>query len=290
RLFGPLGIQPADYTWETDPQGIPIGGYGLALRPRDMAKLGLLLEAGGRWDGAQVVPADWIATATRAHARTASGQDYGYLFWVYPSDFSAEGHGDQRIMVVPDKDLVVVTTAAHEDPTGRATQQRMLTDFLIPAATAHGPLPPNDVARGALQAKAEALADPARPVPPLPSTAARISGKRYQFPDNDSDWKALTATFTQGSPTAQVTIATTTGVEQVQVGLDNVYRLIPRPDGTIALRGRWTNDHTFVVHQLVMGDISEFDISLEFHDNQVAVHAEESVFHQNSFDVTGTAE
>jgi CubicO group peptidase (beta-lactamase class C family) len=40
KVFGHLGIN--DLYWRHDPQGISIGGYGLYLQPRDMAKLGYL--------------------------------------------------------------------------------------------------------------------------------------------------------------------------------------------------------------------------------------------------------
>ena len=38
RLFEPLGI--SDVFWRSDPRGVSIGGYGLFLQPRDMAKFG----------------------------------------------------------------------------------------------------------------------------------------------------------------------------------------------------------------------------------------------------------
>jgi len=40
KLFGPLGI--SDVFWSFDPQGISNGGWGLYLKPRDMAKIGYL--------------------------------------------------------------------------------------------------------------------------------------------------------------------------------------------------------------------------------------------------------
>ena len=40
NLLGPLGI--SSFNWERDAQGIPIGGWGLQLTPRDMAKFGYL--------------------------------------------------------------------------------------------------------------------------------------------------------------------------------------------------------------------------------------------------------
>jgi CubicO group peptidase (beta-lactamase class C family) len=48
RLFGPLGI--SEWKWRRDPQGISTGGNGLALKPRDMAKIGYLYLRNGQWE------------------------------------------------------------------------------------------------------------------------------------------------------------------------------------------------------------------------------------------------
>ena len=62
RLFEPLGIpQP---TWDTSPQGISIGGYGLYLTTEDIAKFGQLYLQKGEWEGQTLVPAEWIEQAT----------------------------------------------------------------------------------------------------------------------------------------------------------------------------------------------------------------------------------
>jgi len=107
RLFGPLGI--TDYQWEASHDGLTFGAFGLWLKPRDMAKIGLMLVRGGTWEGERVVSSEWIDEATTPH--TANG-DYGYYFWLFPGGaFRAEGHGGQVIHVVPDIDLVVVMTA-----------------------------------------------------------------------------------------------------------------------------------------------------------------------------------
>ena len=46
RLFQPLGISTPK--WETSPQGITIGGYGLFLRTEDIAKFGQLYLQNGK--------------------------------------------------------------------------------------------------------------------------------------------------------------------------------------------------------------------------------------------------
>ncbi len=84
-LFDPLGIRTA--TWEQDAQGIPIGGWGLQLTPRDMAKLGYLYLHNGMWDGQQIVSAAWIRAAVQQHTTTDStlGLGYGYQWWTSAS-------------------------------------------------------------------------------------------------------------------------------------------------------------------------------------------------------------
>ena len=64
-LFGPLGIYEG--SWQRYRNGTYIGGYGLELLPRDMAKLGLLYLQNGNWNGEQVVPADYIAESVKTH-------------------------------------------------------------------------------------------------------------------------------------------------------------------------------------------------------------------------------
>ena len=51
RLFEPLGIEHP--TWETSPQGISAGGYGLSIRTEDIARFGQLYLQKGKWQGKQ---------------------------------------------------------------------------------------------------------------------------------------------------------------------------------------------------------------------------------------------
>ena len=130
ELFDPLGIrQPA---WDRSPAGDPIGGWGLRLTPRDMAKLGYLFLNGGTWDGQQLVPADWVRTATAKHIDAAPGWSYGYLWWVDTQVplFAALGRYGQAIYIIPSHDLVVVFTARMDD---NALEMRLVKEYIVPA-------------------------------------------------------------------------------------------------------------------------------------------------------------
>lgn len=110
-LFDSIGIQ--NYRWERDSQDIPIGGWGLWLAPRDMARLGYLYLHGGSWQGKQVISERWVKLSTSRIVEGGGRLDYGYQWWVDEKNeaFAALGRGGQTIYVVPGLDLIVVFTA-----------------------------------------------------------------------------------------------------------------------------------------------------------------------------------
>jgi CubicO group peptidase (beta-lactamase class C family) len=120
-LFEPLGI--ADERWEAYKNGKVAAAAGLRLRPRDAAKIGQLVLDHGAWNGRQIVPAAWIAesVAPRFQAIGYFGglAFYGYQWWLGRTLsrgeeikwIAAMGLGGQRIFIVPDLDLVVMTTS-----------------------------------------------------------------------------------------------------------------------------------------------------------------------------------
>jgi CubicO group peptidase (beta-lactamase class C family) len=130
RLFDPLGIE--NFHWELDGSGIPNGGWGLEMTPRDMAKFGYLFLNEGTWDRQQIIPADWVKVSTQPGLEVESGVDYAYQWWVYPDSYlyAAQGLYAQKIYVIPDLELVMVFTAdaRHIDPAFE-----LLEEWIIPA-------------------------------------------------------------------------------------------------------------------------------------------------------------
>jgi len=139
HLLGPLGIHSRD--WEVDNRGIPNGGAGLYLRPRDLAKLGQLVLQRGRSGSAQVVPAAWIDQATRRLGGTVGqlgalgGLGYGNLWWLGSAGGNEVvlgwGYGGQLMYIVPGLDLVVLTTARWQGIGGAVGEQTAAIANLI---------------------------------------------------------------------------------------------------------------------------------------------------------------
>lgn len=127
-LFTPLAI--TNYIWESHNNGILRCGEGLSLRPRDMAKIGLLVLNDGKWQSKQIVPKDWIRESTAPHVQESLFFDYGYQWWHHsknnlqwwtepnsaspdePDLITALGYAGQYIMIIRDLNLVIVTTAS----------------------------------------------------------------------------------------------------------------------------------------------------------------------------------
>lgn len=130
RLFAPLGI--THYDWGEDPDENAFGGSSLRLTPRDMAKLGFLFLNNGTWDGEQIVPADWVSTATASHSNLDAQTGYGYQWWTSPliEAYSARGHLGQLIYVFPNLNMVVVFTAS----TNCIQDYILIEDYVLPAA------------------------------------------------------------------------------------------------------------------------------------------------------------
>jgi CubicO group peptidase (beta-lactamase class C family) len=124
-LFEPLDISEEDIEWEKDPQGVLSGSWGLYMRPRDMAKVGLLYLNKGAWDGAQIIPEAWIEKSVTPSFRQVSfgnlTADYGYLWWIEGKDsapgYFALGTNGQYIYVNPELNLVIVITGSFLDET-----------------------------------------------------------------------------------------------------------------------------------------------------------------------------
>jgi CubicO group peptidase (beta-lactamase class C family) len=116
----------------------------LRLTPRDMAKLGVMMLNGGKWNEQQIVPAQWVTLSTSRHAQVEPdpqcGTAYGYLWWLGPGCastpptpwFAGIGNGGQRIWVVPSRDLVVITTAGlYNNPQDRQATTDVFIGVLL---------------------------------------------------------------------------------------------------------------------------------------------------------------
>lgn len=122
-LFEPLGIRHA--VWESDASGTFVASSYAYLTARDLARVGLLMARGGRWNDRQLLPEDWVAFNLKPFAGYKAQQDEavpGGHWWLNrpvdgatspwpdapPDTFAALGHWGQALYVMPSEKLVIV--------------------------------------------------------------------------------------------------------------------------------------------------------------------------------------
>ncbi|MCF7975346.1 MAG: beta-lactamase family protein [Phycisphaerae bacterium] len=215
RLFAPLGIEGVD--WETDPQGINTGGWGLRLKTEDMAKFGQLFLQKGMWQGKQILPAAWIAEATSlkiiqnpdaTESQKASNdwlQGYCYQMWrCRHNAYRADGAYGQYIIVMPDQDAVIAITAETND---MQSELNLVWTHLLPAMEP-GPLPANRDTLRRLRNRLASLKLPLAAGGTLPKEA-RLSGKTFELEANEQGVTQMSLAFE--NDLCQLTLRTDTG-------------------------------------------------------------------------------
>ncbi|WP_323742200.1 serine hydrolase domain-containing protein [Microbacterium sp. UFMG61] len=146
RLFIPMGI--TDVEWDRVGSGAVFGFHGLHLTTEAVAAFGELLLRGGEWQGRQLLSRDWVARATRKHIDShhyspgSPGRDfhagYGYQIWMSSHGFHGNGAFGQQCVVIPDRDLVVVLTAAHSEIRHSQDALDAIWECLLPGVDVSG--------------------------------------------------------------------------------------------------------------------------------------------------------
>ncbi|GAB4025530.1 serine hydrolase domain-containing protein [Spirosoma gilvum] len=122
RIARPLRMQDfrlEDQYYVTAKESI-YPAYPFRMTVRDLARFGYLYLRQGKWEGKQIVPANWIKESTQSYSDAGENGGYGYLWWVaqkghhFPGvtledgSYSARGAGGKYIVVLPVRDLVIV--------------------------------------------------------------------------------------------------------------------------------------------------------------------------------------
>lgn len=249
RLFEPLGIE--DYVWETSPEGVTIGGYGLHLRTESIARFGQLYLQKGQWQGRQLVPAGWVTAATSRQVSNGSDpasdwdQGYGYQFWrSRHGAYRGDGAFGQYCLVLPEQDAVVVITS------GVKSMQAVLDlvfERLLPAFRP-GTLPANPASQKALTTALGALRLHTPEGGSEPGATVAV-GRRFMFPTNPEGIEWLSLERGDGGAT---TLVTSVAGQERRLALGHGTWMKGRMpfgpggrDQPVAASGAWTTDTTY---------------------------------------------
>lgn len=142
NLFSPLGISYTNWP-SRQIQGVTysLGGYGLEMTTRDLAKFGYLYLNNGMWDSEPVISSDWVQTSTKQQIDVPASSwyfidNYGYLWWIRSianhASYTALGAGGQYIYIIPDLDIVTVITTS-DSPEREYLYLPIIDNYVVPS-------------------------------------------------------------------------------------------------------------------------------------------------------------
>ncbi|MBP7142703.1 MAG: beta-lactamase family protein [Opitutaceae bacterium] len=289
RLFEPLGI--AQPRWEESRQGICMGGFGLSATTEDIARFGQLYLQEGKWNGRQILPAEWVRAATSRQTSNGSSpssdweQGYGFQFWRCRHGFyRGDGAHGQYCVVMPEQRVVVAITAGTRN---LPSVLNLLWEKCAPLFQSKA-LPENAAARLALAQRLArlTLATPQGAAAP-PKAMAKLAGKRFVFPANarlaaggvtqQSHSQPIEAFAFEASDDKKGThLALTVGgqVHHTVVQPDKWVRAFPvgpTSPTPAAASGAWSSENTFVLKVAYFQTPFTTTYTLVFSGNQASV-------------------
>jgi CubicO group peptidase (beta-lactamase class C family) len=191
RLFEPLGIQ--DPIWLKAGDGVTLGGFGLSVRTRDIARFAQLYLQRGEWQGRQLLSPEWVDQATGRQVSNGSdpasdwNQGYGFQFWRSKhGNYRGDGAFGQYAIVMPAHDAVVAITSGVRD---MQAVMNLVWERLLPELHPE-PLAAAPADHDRLTAKLAGLALPTLSGAATPRLG-QLSGRTWVFPENEQQLEAV---------------------------------------------------------------------------------------------------
>jgi CubicO group peptidase (beta-lactamase class C family) len=251
RLFDPLGIE--NPTWQSSKQGVSLGGFGLNIRTEDIARFGQLYLQKGKWQGKQLVPAEWVETATSRMMSNGSSptsdweQGYGYQFWRSRHGFyRGDGAHGQFCLILPQYDTVVAITSGTRD---MASVMNLVWDRLVPALQPSA-LTADAAAHKKLTAKLAALTLKTPTGAATSAAAGAAAGKRYTFAANALGLEAIALESASGSGDVSLAVRVDGNDQRLAAGFNKWQKGTLKTSSAadpVGAAGAWTADDTYTM-------------------------------------------
>ena len=137
NLFTPMGVSNIRWSFKPDPSSAETFCQ-IYMRPRDMAKFGLLYLNKGKWHGKQILAHDWVMQSLAKHS-TVQNVDYGYLWWIKYLDAdgvryygkAAQGNGGQKIYIWEEQNMVTVITGGNYNT--QSPSDELIRKYILPS-------------------------------------------------------------------------------------------------------------------------------------------------------------
>lgn len=270
-LFEPLNIKNREFI---EKNNVALGGNGLVLTPRDMAKIGLLYLNDGEWDGKKVLSQDWVKESTTKSSEErfigVGGSYYGYQWYIDEIDnhyvYYAQGAFGQFLYVIPELGIVIVFTTGLEAPYVNSKLTDLLTLILNSVVSTEALEPNNEDYRSlvSIELKDSENTENNKQLTFLKEEITKIDGHTYSMNSNEINWKDMTLTFINENEAQMKVLKNDGHVDEYLIGTNGVPLVNYPSSGVYSILGYWQNNHTFVVRIKNLEQLNEYSIRLTF--------------------------
>lgn len=279
RLFTPLGINSPK--WDLSPDGICLGGWGLYLSLDDLTRFTKLLNDGGKWEGKQILPPEYLKEATAFQSDNSCNKNrdwengYGYQFWRCSHDGSYRGDGacGQYALIIPDYDMAFTTLS------GLPEMGRILIaiwDELLPRIQGDAPI-------AAVAADQQALAEKLSSLEmPRPKGAYHTAHRdcKFQLAENACHFETLECLFQAAGGKCILTRKGSTYEIPFAYGkwsrgcADDLFGDHSPIGGATAATAAWENEDTLLLNIALLNQPTFAKLRLEFQGDAITIHRE----------------
>ncbi|WP_288368754.1 serine hydrolase [uncultured Roseivirga sp.] len=266
-LFSPLEIE--NYKFGTDLSGFTNASGDIYLTAVDLAKIGQLVLNKGSYNGKQIVSAKWIEASITPKVALSNEESYGYLWWLREDLgglIEAQGRGGQRLIILPEKQIVIVMYGTGFEPSqlGSYIVNALKSDAQITANEQGYQLLKEELAR----AKKPALEDDTVYISPL---ASELCARTYVFDNNNIGFSHFrlcakdpdTAYVLLG---LNITKSNEVGDRKVPIGLKGTYKIsdATRFKTPMAAKAQWIDSNTIVIDYNEFSNAHKYQMTIRF--------------------------
>ena len=279
RFLDDIGFSDNAYCLK-DPMGVTMGGSGLMASPMDLAKVMYLVMKGGVYNGRRYLPEEYLDLAlTRWSDNYAVGQTleemqgYGYQFWRTTHDsYACFGMGGQLGICIPDRDVLIVTTA---DTQGRQGGVQLIYDALW------NTLLSDDEGRCKAGTCSYSLTVQPEGWYELPQVylkgvkqsalEAEVNGRIIRADDNEGGFVSFRLSF--DGDKGSLAYENGTGEHCLRFGIGhNELTVFPEYGHRALVSGAWRNDNTFLIYAQIIDEyVGKVFMNFSFNDGHVGI-------------------
>ena len=268
-LFNPLDF--GESYWLENYKNVNQGWGDLHIHPYDLAKIGCLLLNNGKWNDRQIISNEWLKKIKPLYYIHGT-ESYGYGWWldsINPDETQAMGRGGQRLFILRDKKMVIVTTGGGFDA----------GDFDDYAVESIKTFTKNKNYHDQLQDQVKAVASQDITSPDTIERTFSLNelNKTFQFNKNDLELKAIR--FEQRDKDDYIILDFTDGPkEEHPIGTNGQYKISNEATFGLpmAVKGRWINDTTLQINYNRLCRIEDFKFKIIFNGNSIELTVTES--------------